>query len=148
MIRTVIEDKTPQPTIQNIMETLKRTEKELDTKKKVISTNTSAMSEVALYAGLGKTHHWQAKRGRGRGLHRGSRNNFTTGSHFSNHRSIPYAIKYYNCGRVGHRAKDCQSSTSTQVCFNCGENNHYTDNCPHDTITKEQSRKGRTAYLA
>ena len=54
MIRTIIEDKTPQPTIQNIIETLKRTEKELDIKK-VASTNTSATSEVALYAGQGQT---------------------------------------------------------------------------------------------
>ena len=83
IIRTVIEDKTPQPTVQNIMETLKRTEKELDTKRKVISTNTSATSEAALYAG--QTHSgWQAQRGRGRGWHRGSRSNFSTGSRFSN----------------------------------------------------------------
>ena len=83
MIRTVIEDKTPQPTIQNIMETLKRTEKELDTKKKVISTNTSATSEAALYAGQ---THWPAQRGRGRGRgwYRGSRGNFSTGIHRSN----------------------------------------------------------------
>ena len=58
MIRTIIEDKTPQPTTQNIMETLKRTEKELDTRKKVISTNTSATSEAVLYAGQ---THWQAQ---------------------------------------------------------------------------------------
>ena len=47
IIRTVIEDKTPQPTIQSIIETLKRTERELDTKKKkVTSTNTLATSEA------------------------------------------------------------------------------------------------------
>ena len=48
MIRTVIEDKTPQPTIQHIMGALKRTEKELDIRKKATSTNTSATSELAL----------------------------------------------------------------------------------------------------
>ena len=51
IIRTFIKDKTPQPTIQSIIETLKRTERELDTKKqKVASTNTSATLEAALYA--------------------------------------------------------------------------------------------------
>ena len=54
MIRTIIEDKTPQPTIQTIIETLKRTEKELEIKK-VTSTNTSATSELALYAGQEQT---------------------------------------------------------------------------------------------
>ena len=77
MVRTVIEDKTPQPTIQSIIETPKRTERELDTKKKkVTSTNTSATPEAALYA-----RQTQARRGRG-GYYRGSRG---ISSRFSNY---------------------------------------------------------------
>lgn len=143
VIRTIIEEKSPEPTIQQIIETLKRTEKEIDDKKKVISSNTTATSETALYAG---------QRASGRGSYRG-------GGRFTNQRSSPYVIagKCYNCGREGHRARDCPSKTlstnhstpiDNKICFNCGEDGHYTDGCPHDLVTREQSRKGRSAYLS
>ena len=140
MIRTVIEDKIPQPTIQSIIETLKRTERELDTKKKkVISTNTSATSETALYAG-----QTQARRGRG-GYYRGSRG---TNGRFTNHRSTPYASagtrNCYTCGKPGHRAAQCPQTRIE--CFNCGDTAHRAIECPHETLTQEQARRGRSAY--
>ena len=140
MIRTVIEDKTLQPTIQSIIETLKRTERELDTeKKKVTSTNTSATSEAALYAG-----QTQARRGRG-GYYRGSRG---ISSRFSNHRSTPYTDtgnkNCYTCGKPGHRAAQCPLTRIE--CFNCGDTAHRATDCPHETLTQEQARRGRSAY--
>ena len=137
IIRTVIEDKTPQPTIQSIIETLKRTERELDTtKKRVASTNTSATTEAALYAG-----QTQALRGRG-GYYRGGR------GRSSNHRSTPYTDNRncYNCGKPGHRAAECSQMRIALSCFNCGDTTHGMANCPHETLTLEQARKGRSAY--
>ena len=137
IIRTVIEDKTPQPTIQSIIETLKRTERELDTKKKrVVSTNTSATTEAALYAG-----RTQALRGRG-GYYRGGR------GRSSNHPSTPYTgnRNCYTCGKPGHIAAQCSQFGIT--CFNCGDATHGMTKCPHETLTLEQARRGRSAYGA
>ena len=92
-----LQETIPQPTIQSIIETLKRTEREVDTKKKkVTSTNTSATLETALYAG--QTQAW---RGRG-GYYRGSRG---TNGRFSNHRSTPYT----------------STGTSNRNCYTCGK---------------------------
>ena len=54
----------------------------------------------------------------------------------------------YNCGKEGHRVRECKSlttqaptagpgtsdvlnnNTNTSICFNCGESGHSTENCP------------------
>ena len=71
MIRAVIEDKAPQPTIKSIIETLKRTERELDTKKKrhgEVEAGTIAEAAVSvippintIHSGYGHRHQQQQK---------------------------------------------------------------------------------------
>ena len=51
IIRTIIEDKKPSPSISETIETLMRTEEELNDKNEVTSANSMATSETALYAG-------------------------------------------------------------------------------------------------
>ena len=155
VIRTIIEDKSP-PGISEIIETLMRTEEEINDKNKAMSANSASTSETALHASSGSngttasgtaisyTHGRPYTRGRpfSRGRGRGD----------INYRTTPYAFKCYNCGGEGHRAKDCPLSNAptnsefTILCFNCGDIGHVTGKCPHELTTQEQNRKGRAAY--
>ena len=156
VIRTIIEDKSPPPGISEIIETLMRTEEEINDKNKVISANSTATSETALYAGSNSTTRTAPSTTvsytRGGPYTRGRPYSSGRGRGGINYRTAPYVFKCYNCGGEGHRAKDCSlantltNSESPVLCFNCGEMGHVTGKCPHELTTQEQNRKGRAAY--
>nr|GEY21341.1 putative reverse transcriptase domain-containing protein [Tanacetum cinerariifolium] len=51
----------------------------------------------------------------------------------------------HNCGRPGHRAKDCKRK-STPVCYECGEKGHTRNHCPKKNNPQGKQARGR-AYM-
>ena len=148
--KEIIENKEPNPSIHDIMETLKG--KEMEIAKGTKSTNTSSTTETALYiAGSGTGN-------RGRGAYRGGYRGGRGRGRGNTFRSTPYGTHWqsttgsnsrnmncFTCDKPGHRAAQCPE-TRTQACFSCGDTTHRSTDCPHETLTQEQARRGRTAY--
>ena len=144
----IIENKEPRPPIHEIMEILKG--KEIDLAKSVQSSTTASMTEAALYSGM-QPEGRGGYRGRGprgggyRGGRSRGRGSFRTGPYNRDNTTSASNSGCYNCGKIGHRAADCESNN--QACFDCGDTTHKSPACPHDSLTREQARKGRSAYL-
>nr|GEY90605.1 putative reverse transcriptase domain-containing protein [Tanacetum cinerariifolium] len=51
----------------------------------------------------------------------------------------------HNCGRPGHRAKDCKRK-STPFCYECGEKGHTQNYCPKKNNPQSKQARGR-AYV-
>jgi hypothetical protein len=140
--KQIIENKDIEPSTQEVMDILKH--RELDLQTIVTSGNSSNTTESALYTTTRPANSYRGSRGNFRGR---VRQNTT----YSN-RTTPYSMTgmtCYNCGKKGHRAADCfQFQAGWPVgCFNCGES-HVSRECPHTTLTIEQARKGRDAFIS
>ena len=120
IIKDIIENKEPSPSIHDIMETLKG--KEIDLSKSIKSTNTSSTTETALYSTFYP--------GRGRGGYRGGRGRGI-------HRTTPYSgnRNCYTCRKPGHTATQCPENKTIQPCFSCGDSTHRSANCPYESLT-------------